>query len=43
MLGVQVVSDPQVIVQKPLLQTCPALQVLPQLPQSVLSVAVLAQ
>ena len=43
MLGVQVVSEPQVMVQKPLLHTWPAPQVLPQLPQSVLSVAVLAQ
>jgi hypothetical protein len=40
---VQVVSAPQVMVQKPLLQTWPVLQVLPQVPQSVLSVAVLAQ
>ena len=39
----QVESEPQVIVQKPLLQTWPVGQALPQVPQLALSVAVLAQ
>ena len=43
MLGVQVESEPQVIVQTPAVQTNPALQGVPQVPQLALSVIVLAQ
>jgi hypothetical protein len=40
---VQVDSDPQAIVQTPLVQTLAPVQALPQVPQLALSVSVLAQ
>ena len=43
MLGVQVVSEPQVMVQTPAVQTWPLPQVMPQVPQLALSVWRLAQ
>ena len=43
LVGVQVDSDPQVMVQTPAMQACPVVQAAPQVPQLALSVMVLAQ